>query len=542
MDPTATSINVAQALRRSEIGLRRILRHTVRDSHGPQISDARRTALRKVRDTPVDAQFGESSRLRWFGHGPGVDRQTRVVCPVDERLVTEIHCRMERHTVEFPGSVDRPAGLEDEPRFRERLDRVEGLGVERRDDDLASGLDFGDECLELFADALFQLGVEDDTLRDGIEHFGGCGDARIRPFDGERSEFVDGVVGHRARPVGRPVDGVVVTDDEFAGATAPDIDLDAVDAEIAVSVGVAVVTVRPAGVADRVADSRERVLGIHAGEPAVCDAVHARRFTPTRESPLPVATLHSGMPVDFDFGDSVVLVTGAGGALGSAVCEAFDAAGATVCGADIVSPDDDDFLLDTDVAHFYQGDFTDENDVAETVEAVVDDHGGLDALVNVAGTWRGGEPIDETDVDTFDFLMDVNLKTMFLASKHAIPHLGESHSESDDGDGSDDGAEQGAVVSISARSSLEGGEGDGIYRSTKAGVRILTETIAEENLGEVRANAVMPSVIDTPMNREMMDYDESWVDPADIAEVILFLCSDAASVTSGAAVPVYGEA
>ncbi|PSQ34510.1 hypothetical protein BRD11_03780, partial [Halobacteriales archaeon SW_12_69_24] len=113
-------------------------------------------------------------------------------------------------------------------------------------------------------------------------------------------------------------------------------------------------------------------------------------------------------------------------------------------------------------------------------------------------------------------------------------------------DSADPGAgdDRAGIVSISARSSLEGGEGDGLYRATKAGVRILTETIAEENLGEVRANAVMPSVIDTPMNREMMpDADfEEWVDPADIAEVIVFLCSEAASVTSGAAVPVYGEA
>ncbi len=101
-----------------------------------------------------------------------------------------------------------------------------------------------------------------------------------------------------------------------------------------------------------------------------------------------------------------------------------------------------------------------------------------------------------------------------------------------------------AVVSVSARSSLEGGEGDGLYRATKAGVRLLTETIAEENLGTVRANAVLPSVIDTPMNREMMpDSDHSkWVDPADIAAMMLLLCSDASAVTSGAAVPVYGEA
>ncbi len=236
------------------------------------------------------------------------------------------------------------------------------------------------------------------------------------------------------------------------------------------------------------------------------------------------------MSVSFDFSDRVVLVTGVGGALGSAVAERFLDAGATVCGADVVEQDSEDFLLaDPDRIDFYQGDFTDESEVADTVEAIVEKHGGIDALANIAGTWRGGTPIHETEAGTFDFLFDVNLKTMFLATKHAIPHLRENN---------------GAVVSVSARSSLEGGSGDGIYRATKAGIRLLTETVAEENLGTVRANAIMPSVINTPMNREMMpdaDHDE-WVEPADIAEVILFLCSDGASVTSGAAVPVYGEA
>jgi len=236
------------------------------------------------------------------------------------------------------------------------------------------------------------------------------------------------------------------------------------------------------------------------------------------------------MSATFDFGDEVALVTGVGGALGSTVANAFLDAGATVCGSDIVEPNTEDFLLsDPDRVDFYQADFSDEDAVAETVEAVVDQHDRLDFLLNIAGTWRGGAPVDETDADTFDFLFDVNLKTMFLASKHALPHLRET---------------EGAIVSVSARSSLEGGEGDGVYRATKAGVRLLTETIAEENIGTVRANAVMPSVIDTPMNREMMpDSDfEKWVDPRDIAAVMLFLCSDAATVTSGAAVPVYGEA
>jgi NAD(P)-dependent dehydrogenase (short-subunit alcohol dehydrogenase family) len=117
---------------------------------------------------------------------------------------------------------------------------------------------------------------------------------------------------------------------------------------------------------------------------------------------------------------------------------------------------------------------------------------------------------------------------MFLTSKHAIPHLRETG---------------GSIVSVSAKSALTGGAGDGIYRATKAGVKILTESIADEE-DTVRANAILPKVIDTPMNREMMpDADHAaWPTPAEIAQVILFLCSDAAGVTSGASVPVYGDA
>lgn len=234
------------------------------------------------------------------------------------------------------------------------------------------------------------------------------------------------------------------------------------------------------------------------------------------------------MSAVFDFDGRVVLVTGASGALGSAVATAFRDAGAIVAATDIVEPNDDDAQLTPDEGiHFYQGDFTDESDVERVVGDIVADHDGIDYLLNIAGTWKGGSPIDQTDVDTFDVLFDVNLKTMFLASKHALPHLRESG---------------GAIVSVSARSSLEGGEGDGPYRASKAGVRLLTETLAEENKGTVRANAVMPSVIDTPMNREMMDPKDEWVAPQEIARVMLFLCSDAAEVTSGAAVPVYGEA
>jgi len=234
------------------------------------------------------------------------------------------------------------------------------------------------------------------------------------------------------------------------------------------------------------------------------------------------------MTVEFDFSDSVAVITGACGALGSAAVDAFAEAGATVAACDIVDITSDDSLLDPrEAGSFYQADFTDEDAVAETIAQVVDDHGRIDFLLNIAGTWRGSDPVEETDVGQFDMLFDVNLKTMFLASKHALPHLQET---------------EGAIVSVSARSGLEGGAGDGLYRSTKASIKIMTETIAAENRGTVRANCVLPSVLDTPMNREMMTPKDEWVEPEQVARVMQFCCSDAAEVTSGAAIPVYGEA
>ncbi|WP_276254115.1 SDR family oxidoreductase [Halomontanus rarus] len=231
-----------------------------------------------------------------------------------------------------------------------------------------------------------------------------------------------------------------------------------------------------------------------------------------------------------DFTDTVAIVTGASGALGSAAVDRFREVGATVCALDVVAPDSEDAQLEPGEGyHFYEADLTDEDEVESVIDEIVDDHGRIDHLLNIAGTWRGGDHIEETDLEEFDLLLDINLKTAFLTSKHVLPHLQER---------------EGSIVSVSARSGLEGGEGDGPYRITKAGIKILTETLAEENRGTVRANCVLPSVIDTPMNREMMpesDHD-TWVDPREIADVMAVLCSDAASVTSGAAVPVYGEA
>lgn len=234
------------------------------------------------------------------------------------------------------------------------------------------------------------------------------------------------------------------------------------------------------------------------------------------------------MDVSFDFDGRVALVTGVSGSLGSHVAAAFLEAGATVVGTAPSRPEDPHADLDLSAIDFYGADLTDEAEVEALVGSVLDAHGRIDFLANVAGTWMGGAPIEETSLEEFQTLLDVNLRTAFLTSKHALPALQET---------------EGAIVNVSAKASLSGGTGDGPYRAAKAGVRLLTETIAEENRGTVRANAVLPSVIDTPANREMIPGGdvEAWVDPADIAATMLALVSDATRPTSGAAIPVYGE-
>ena len=232
------------------------------------------------------------------------------------------------------------------------------------------------------------------------------------------------------------------------------------------------------------------------------------------------------MDVEFDFTDRVALVTGVSGSLGSHVAAALLESGATVAGTDRTPPGAEAAIETADI-DFYPADLTDETAVEDLVASVVADHGRIDCLMHVVGMWAGGNPIEETDLESFEQVVDVNLKTTFLTAKHALPHLQET---------------EGALVTVSAKASLSGGEGDGPYRASKAGVRLLTETIAEEQ-DSVRANAVMPSVIDTPANREMIPNGdpEKWVDPGDIASTMLVLCSDATLATSGAAVPVYGD-
>ena len=236
----------------------------------------------------------------------------------------------------------------------------------------------------------------------------------------------------------------------------------------------------------------------------------------------------------FNFEDQVAVVTGGAGNLGQAVVRALYAAGASVV---IV-----DRRRETSIAAFggdipegercayIAGDLTDAHSAAHIIESTVGKYGQIDILVNTAGGFRGGKPVHETPVETWDFLMDLNARTVFLMSRAAIPHMLPRRS--------------GKIVNVAARAAMKGESGSGAYIASKMAVIRLTEALAEELKGEgINVNCILPGTLDTPENRSAApDADFSkWVAPESMAGVILFLLSGLARDIHGAAVPVYGR-
>ena len=155
----------------------------------------------------------------------------------------------------------------------------------------------------------------------------------------------------------------------------------------------------------------------------------------------------------------------------------------------------------------------------------------LRAVVNLVGGFSMGPKVEGAELADFEAMLRLNLFPAFNLARAAMPRLAE--------------AAGGAFVGVSARAALQPFPGATGYITAKAGVLALVKALdAEYRAAGVRCNAVLPSVIDTPANRESMpDADWSkWVPPEQIARVIRFLCSDDSAPTSGAAVPVYGRA
>lgn len=232
--------------------------------------------------------------------------------------------------------------------------------------------------------------------------------------------------------------------------------------------------------------------------------------------------------------DTVVLITGAAGNLGRAVALAFAGTGARLA----LTDRDSERLgalraelgLSPERCVIHASDITRLDATVDLCKAIAAHMGRLDVVVHIAGGFRMGA-VHETPAETWDLMMDLNARSAFNVAHGAVPLMKARGG--------------GRILFIGARPALSGGASVGVYAASKAAVLRLTESMAAE-LGEhgIRVNAVLPSILDTPQNRQAMpDADpRTWVSPDSIAEVLLFLASPAARDISGASIPVYGRA
>jgi len=171
-------------------------------------------------------------------------------------------------------------------------------------------------------------------------------------------------------------------------------------------------------------------------------------------------------------------------------------------------------------------DVLDEVAVAKLVEEI----GRIDVLVNTVGAYVGGVELWKLAPADLDRMLNLNLRSGYLLARAALPGMLKRGT--------------GAVVNVAAKAALDHGAGASAYAASKAASMALMDSLAAETKGSgVRVNSVLPSIIDTKVNREAMPDAkfDAWPKPEDIAKVILFLASDAAKVVHGAAVTVYGD-
>ena len=238
--------------------------------------------------------------------------------------------------------------------------------------------------------------------------------------------------------------------------------------------------------------------------------------------------------MNISFADSVVLVSGGTGGLGRAVSLAFAAEGARVV---VTYRNEAEFAALAKTAGGKASnldgrsvDVTDVAAVGRLVDEIVAKHGRLDALVNTVGGYAGGVELWEMDGGVLERMLSLNLRAGYALARAAIvPMLRQKH---------------GAIVNVSAKAAWDHAAGAAAYAASKAAALAMIDSLAADVKGTgVRVNSVLPSIIDTEANRKAMPGADfaSWPKPKEIAQVILFLCSDEARVIHGAAIPVFGE-
>jgi NAD(P)-dependent dehydrogenase (short-subunit alcohol dehydrogenase family) len=235
-----------------------------------------------------------------------------------------------------------------------------------------------------------------------------------------------------------------------------------------------------------------------------------------------------------DFSNQVVVITGTTGNLGTAVARKFMVSGAKM-GFLERSPDKmkkifPETVNASDQYLVQQVDVTNPDSMEEAANVLLRKFGRIDILINTVGGYRAGAPLHQTPLDTLDFMLNLNARSVFVSCQAFIPSMIENN--------------YGKIVNVSARPGLIGVRNAAAYSASKSAVIRLTESISSELKHKgINVNCVLPGTIDTPQNRQATpDTDfNRWVSPESIADVILFLVSDVSSAIHGAAIPVYGR-
>jgi len=222
----------------------------------------------------------------------------------------------------------------------------------------------------------------------------------------------------------------------------------------------------------------------------------------------------------------IVLVTGANGGLGTFVTRAFLEAGATVIGTSLKIQQD---AVANPNFTALPSDISKVDDAKHLVEKIGRKFGRLNVLAHTVGGFAGGQTVAETDDETFQRMLDMNLIATFHILRAAIPLLvrnGDSR-----------------IIAIGSRQALEPGENVGAYSASKAAMVSLIQTVALENktVG-LKANVILPGTMDTAANRQAMpkaDFSK-WVQPSSVASLMVWLAGDGGRDVNGAVIPVYG--
>ena len=235
------------------------------------------------------------------------------------------------------------------------------------------------------------------------------------------------------------------------------------------------------------------------------------------------------------FSGQTVLVAGGTGGLGRAVTLAFLEEGARVAVTFRRQPEMESLArLAGDAVAFLDGhdvDLSDDNAIANLVERILASHSRLDILVNAVGAWAGGAKFWQAEAAEFDRMLQVNLRTGYALLRAVLPSMLQQRS--------------GAIVNVASRAAVDHAGAAAGYVASKAAAVAMVDSLAVDLKGTgVRANSILPGIIDTEANRRAMpnaDFSK-WPTPEAIARAILFLCSEEASLINGAAIPVYGDA